>query len=256
MAEAVVDVAINGRTFGVSILAEERGPEWVVCFHGLQSNKDMFTELVSKEFFGTYSVLLVDFIGFGSSSKPNDFSYALEEQAKICRKLLDFLKIDRAHIIGHSMGGMVGTLLLELIPERIVSFANLEGNLVLENCGASSIAKSHSFEEFRKKIYPELKEELRKSDEPSAPCRVRWLDRIPDFAFYKTSISIVDLAQSGRILEIFLNSRHKRLYLYGEKNRREFASLNVPSEEIPHAGHFMLLDNFESTCKAIRAFMD
>ena len=55
-----------------------------------------------------YRVVVVDQIGFGRSSKPI-IPYTLNDMAANTRRLLQELSVDRATIIGHSMGGMLAS---------------------------------------------------------------------------------------------------------------------------------------------------
>lgn len=54
-----------------------------------------------------YRVVIPDQIGFGKSSKPLAYKYTLKEMAAQTSALLNKLGVKKAHIIGHSMGGMV-----------------------------------------------------------------------------------------------------------------------------------------------------
>jgi pimeloyl-ACP methyl ester carboxylesterase len=53
--------------------------------------------------------------------KP-DIPYSLDDMAADAVGLLDFLGIQRAHIAGASMGGMIGQLVAADYPERVLSF--------------------------------------------------------------------------------------------------------------------------------------
>jgi pimeloyl-ACP methyl ester carboxylesterase len=167
----------------VSVRVNLRSDEWVVALHGIQSNKDLYDDLFDQEFLKDYSKIAMSFVGFGESSKPKDFSYDVQAQADVVRMVLDQLKIDHLHLIGHSLGGMVGTVLLEQLGNPILSFSNLEGNLVLADCGASKYVIQFPQDEFEHVGYQRLSEQVRQSGEPSALARSRWLKTIPAFVF-------------------------------------------------------------------------
>ena len=44
------------------------------------------------------------------------------------------MKIDRFHLIGHSMGGLTALILGDEHPGRVSSFINIEGNVSPEDC--------------------------------------------------------------------------------------------------------------------------
>ncbi|KAJ6010870.1 hypothetical protein N7451_002282 [Penicillium sp. IBT 35674x] len=54
-----------------------------------------------------YRVILPDDIGFCKSSKPQGYSYNVQQQAENINSLLTALGINEATVIGHSMGGMI-----------------------------------------------------------------------------------------------------------------------------------------------------
>ena len=78
-------------------------------------------EALSKEGF---RVIVPDQIGYGRSSKPI-IPYNLSDMARNTRAILQSLNIDRAMIVGHSMGGMLAARFATQYPgvtERLVLF--------------------------------------------------------------------------------------------------------------------------------------
>ena len=56
---------------------------------------------------------------------PVDIPYSLEDMAWDVVKLLDHLSLPSAHIIGISMGGMIGQILAGKYPSRVSSFTSV-----------------------------------------------------------------------------------------------------------------------------------
>jgi pimeloyl-ACP methyl ester carboxylesterase len=68
-----------------------------------------------------YRVIAMDCRGHGQSGKPHEpGQYGLEMVRDVVR-LLDRLKIDRAHIVGYSMGGAIASQLLVNYPARLMT---------------------------------------------------------------------------------------------------------------------------------------
>lgn len=69
-----------------------------------------------------YHHVAPDLLGFGESSHPADLplgvAHSAEERANAILQLLDVLGIQRTHVVGNSMGGMVSLLLLTAQPDR------------------------------------------------------------------------------------------------------------------------------------------
>ncbi len=73
-----------------------------------------------------YRVVMPDQIGFGKSSKPEHLQYSFSMLARNTAALMDALGIEKSHVLGHSMGGMLATRYALIFPERV-------DRLILEN---------------------------------------------------------------------------------------------------------------------------
>jgi pimeloyl-ACP methyl ester carboxylesterase len=73
-----------------------------------------------------YRLIIPDQIGFGKSSKPHRIQYSFPLLASQTKTLLDSLKIGRAIVLGHSMGGMLATRFALMYPD-------VTEKLILEN---------------------------------------------------------------------------------------------------------------------------
>lgn len=246
MQEKFIEIEYKGKKLKIASCQKKNSNEWILLLHGLQTDKRLFENIFEDKDFNKFSIIAIDLIGFGNSSKPEDFSYNIEEQAEICKLRIKKLNLTKIHIIGHSMGGMIAVFLMQLIPEKIVSVVNIEGNLIKEDCGKSKDVAKLSFNEF-KDYFIDFKKELKNSNEPSASVRAECISKAADYAFYKTSKSIVDWSNSGKLLSLFLQSKIKRFYFYSENtpNKKILKLLKnkIPLIKISKSGHFMILDN-------------
>ena len=99
-------------------LAYERsgsGPA-VLLIHGMAGSRE--TWKTTQTFLAkTCDVIAVDLPGHGQSSLPNG-DYSLGSLAAALRDLLDRLGIDRATIVGHSLGGGIALQFTYQFPER------------------------------------------------------------------------------------------------------------------------------------------
>ena len=90
----------------------------VVLIHGLGATKASFLPTIAALAPG-YRTIAVDLPGFGDSDKPLTGAYDAPFFARSVVALLDALGLDRAHVIGNSMGGRVAIELGLEFPERI-----------------------------------------------------------------------------------------------------------------------------------------
>jgi pimeloyl-ACP methyl ester carboxylesterase len=66
----------------------------------------------------TFDLIIPDLRGFGGSSTVDSF-YAMEDFAADIAALLDHLGIQKASLVGHSMGGYIALAFARLYPERV-----------------------------------------------------------------------------------------------------------------------------------------
>ncbi|MDA8707951.1 alpha/beta hydrolase [Hellea sp.] len=88
----------------------------ITLLHGKNFNGAYWEETANYLQKLGYGVLIPDQIGFGKSSKPTDYQYSFQALAHNTKSLLGELGIQSSHIMGHSMGGMVGSRFALLYP--------------------------------------------------------------------------------------------------------------------------------------------
>jgi pimeloyl-ACP methyl ester carboxylesterase len=98
----------------------------VVLLHGKNFNGAYWRETAQALSGKGYRVVIPDQVGFGKSSKPQYFQYTFQQLAQHTKAILDSLGIDKAAILGHSMGGMLATRFALMYPETT-------WKLILEN---------------------------------------------------------------------------------------------------------------------------
>jgi len=89
----------------------------VVCLHGLVDDLSIWSRLVAS-LAGDHRVIRMDQRGHGGSGTP-DGPYTREDLARDVVGLLDGLGIERAVLMGHSMGGIVAMTTALEHPDRI-----------------------------------------------------------------------------------------------------------------------------------------
>lgn len=104
----------------------------VLLLHGKNFNGAYWRTTIAALTHEGYRVIVPDQIGFGKSSKPDNFQYSFHQLAENTKAILDTLGISKITVLGHSMGGMLATrfaLMYPAITEKLI----LENPIGLED---------------------------------------------------------------------------------------------------------------------------
>jgi pimeloyl-ACP methyl ester carboxylesterase len=118
---------VRTRAGGISTFQAGSG-EPVVALHGLGGTKASFLTTLAA-LAPRYRVIAIDLPGFGDSAKPLGARYDAPFFARATEALLDALRIDRANVVGNSMGGRVAIEVGLRAPERTHRIAVLSPSL-------------------------------------------------------------------------------------------------------------------------------
>ena len=103
---------------GVQLAYERRGKgSPLVLLHGFPLDHHLWDEVVPL-LEDTFDVILPDLRGFGESTTV-DSPYSMDDYASDIAGLLDQLGVQKAAIVGHSMGGYAALAFARLYPERV-----------------------------------------------------------------------------------------------------------------------------------------
>lgn len=89
----------------------------IVLLHGFLENKKMWTDYASF-FSQKHRVITIDLLGHGETDSLG-YVHEMEDNANVVNAVLENLKIEKAIILGHSMGGYVALAFAELYPEKV-----------------------------------------------------------------------------------------------------------------------------------------
>lgn len=125
-------IKANGINFNCQIDGREGAP-WVVFSNSLMTNLTMWDDQAAA-LKNDFRTLRYDQRGHGDTDAPAG-PYSLDMLAADVVGLFDALKIDRAHFVGLSMGGMTVVLLAQTHADRLIS-------IVPCDCGPMSTPQS------------------------------------------------------------------------------------------------------------------
>ncbi|MDR1435584.1 MAG: alpha/beta fold hydrolase [Puniceicoccales bacterium] len=98
----------------------------VVMFHGNPTWSFYYRNLI-EGLQSSFRCIAVDNVGCGLSDKPQNYPYRLENHIQNAQKVVEFLQLDRFHLVMHDWGCAIGMALAENFPERIASLTIMNG---------------------------------------------------------------------------------------------------------------------------------
>jgi len=245
----------------------------LVMIMGLSANKDWWPPQLVRKLSEKYKVVLFDNRGAGRSDKP-DAPYTIRMLADDAVGLMDALGIERAHIFGVSMGGMIAQEIAINYPERVEKLI-----LGCTTCGAGRMvppsqevlrmltrtrAEMNPEEYARKYVAPLLftKETLEKRpDIVETFVKSYSIAPIPDFSYRRQLEAVLAHNACDRLHMI----KAPTLILHGKKdilvppeNANILAEL-IPNSKVvifENATHAFIAEALEETCSAILEFLE
>lgn len=95
--------------------------EPVVLLHGWMGDGQMWGRLDTNPASKEFQLIAVDLRGHGKSDKPHEVDKYGAEMAEDVVRLLDHLKLPKAHLVGYSMGAIVAGKVAAAHPGRVLS---------------------------------------------------------------------------------------------------------------------------------------
>jgi pimeloyl-ACP methyl ester carboxylesterase len=92
----------------------------VLLLHGLGADADHWC-LMSAQLPDTLQLIIPDLPGFGDSEVPLKTPQTPQQYAAWLLELMDHLGLERAHVVGNSMGGYIAAQLAHDTPDRVAS---------------------------------------------------------------------------------------------------------------------------------------
>jgi pimeloyl-ACP methyl ester carboxylesterase len=120
----IKDIKVGGATIHVRVGGT--GPA-VVMLHGFADTGDMWAPL-AKALYKDHTIIVPDLRGMGLSSHPQG-GYDKKTEAVDIAQLMDTLNVQKADLVTHDIGNMVGYALAAQYPERITKWVVIDAPL-------------------------------------------------------------------------------------------------------------------------------
>ncbi len=269
-------VQTNGTTLFVRVGGH--GPA-VVLLHGFGDTGDMWAPLAAA-LVKDHTVIVPDLRGMGLSAHP-DTGYTKKNQAVDIAGVMDALKVERADLVTHDIGDMVGYALAAQYPQRVTRWVVIDAPLPgIGNWNTivlSPLLWHFNFRgpdeerlvQGRERIYLDRFYNELSADPKSIDTQTREHyaalyarphaihDAFEQFgAFYQDATdNKALLAQAGKLTMPVLAVGAEKSFGAGEAVELRFVASNVSEAIIPDSGHWIMEENPKATIKIVTEFL-
>lgn len=243
-------------------LKRENAVGTILYIHGLGESGLCFESLITSEALSKWSHLVLDLEGYGKSlwtEQPNH----LEQHADSLAEWLRSHQIEQTVVLGHSMGGVIGTIFLEKYSNLVQALINVEGNISIEDCVFSGQAAAYPLEAFQAHGF-------------STICNSIYLDGVTDPAlrgyyvslrlcqpltYYVNSKELVELSEGKQLASRLGALQLPTLYLLGNPrgtgaySRSMLTAAGVKWQAIEDAGHWVFIDQSTAFTHEVNCFL-
>jgi pimeloyl-ACP methyl ester carboxylesterase len=269
------EVKTNGTTLHVRIGGH--GPA-VVLLHGFGDTGDMWAPIAAI-LVKDHTVVVPDLRGMGLSAHP-DTGYTKKNEAVDVAGVMDHLKIDKADLVTHDIGNMVGYALAAQYPARITKWVVIDAPLPGVGNWAAQLSNPKTWhfnfhgpdEErlvagreriFLDRFYNELSDDPKRIDEATRRHYAKFYamphamhDSFEQFvAFPQDGIDNRAFLAKGKLAMPVLALGGEKSYGAGMATELEFVASNVKGGVVPNSGHWIMEENPQATTRLVVDFL-
>lgn len=242
--------------------------ETVIMIHGYSGDKDLWLRF-ARHFNQDYRVIIPDLAGHGETGFNPALPHDTSSQAGRVIELMDELGIDKAHVMGNSMGGWITARLAHKQPTRLLSatLINAAGVVSPEPSDMEVMLKLND-----NPFQIESREDFR-NFYAMTMAKAPWTPGITLDFFAERYMNkretlakiFADLSAEKRMNDVINDIRVPTLVMWGAQDRLiDITAAKVWSDGIPGAkqvvypdlGHMPMVETPEQSAKDVRAFID
>ena len=269
-------IATNGTTLYVRVGGH--GPA-VVLLHGFADTGDMWAPLAAA-LMKDHTVVVPDLRGMGLSAHP-DSGYTKKNEAVDIAGVLDHLKIEKADLVTHDIGNMVGYAFAAQFPARVTRWVAIDAPLPGIGPWSHIICDPRLWHfnfrgpdeerlvRGRERIYldrfwdelsanPKAIDEATRKHYAALYARPRAMhDAFEQFAaFTQDAADNEELVAKGKLAIPVLAIGGEKSFNTAMADDMRFVAADVTSVVIPNSGHWLMEEQPAATVAAIRSFLD
>lgn len=230
--------------------------------HGLGESSLAFEGVMASPQLAGWHHLAVDLPGYGKSPWPAT-SCGLAAHAEQLARFLAARRSAPVVILGHSMGGVIGTLLAAAAPDRVRAFINVEGNISLADCTYSGMVAEQERDVFLAGGLATFLDFIYEKGVTDRPHRTYFasLAMCDPRVLYDNACALVARSTPGTLAADLAALGLPIRYLLGDprgtgpESRALLEAAGVPWQASAEAGHWPFLDQPAAFAGAVARFL-
>lgn len=232
----------------------------IVFLHGFGSTKEDYLDIACQPGLKGRAFLAYDAPGCGESSCDDLSKVSISFLVETAKAVLQELRIEQYHLIGHSMGGLTALMLAHKMPERVLSFVDIEGNVAPEDCFLSRQVLTHPSNNAQ--VFPDdfVDRTRHMPYHSSALYAANVRHKVHPNVVRGIFESMVRLSDHSDLMSILLAMPFPLMFMYGEQNSLlsylpKLKANDVELAEIPCSGHWPMYSNPVAMWQCIVKFL-
>ncbi|PYI16099.1 alpha/beta hydrolase [Aspergillus violaceofuscus CBS 115571] len=232
----------------------------ILFLHGFGSCKEDLADIAIRPAFQQYGYIAFDAPGCGHTTSTNLSATDIPFLVATAEAVLAHYQIEQFHLMGHSMGGLTALLLAHHHPTRVLSFVDIKGNLAPEDCFLSRQIFLFPADDPEAFLDAFIARTATANSHGSALYASAIRARVRAGAVRAIFESMVQLSDSGSLLETFLGLPCPKMFMFGEENAGlsylpRLEKEGVELALIPDSGHFPMYSNPVEMFRRMAAFL-
>ncbi len=234
----------------------------ILYIHGLGESGLCFEQLMADERLAHWRHLAVDLEGYGKSAWAAE-PLSLDQHAETLGRLIE--QPDLLVVLGHSMGGVIGTRLCQRLGAGVSGFINVEGNISLPDCGYSGRAVKFSLDEWLAGGFGRVLDAIYAHEGESTEVRRAYGASIlmcDPRTYHRNSQQLVEVSSAETGARSLADLEAKVIYIHGsprgtcERSLELLDQAGIDKIRIDGAGHWPFLDQHDVFVETMTGFLD
>jgi pimeloyl-ACP methyl ester carboxylesterase len=232
------------------------GPE-ILWIHGLGEWSLSFDPVAAHPELAGFSHVLPDLPGYGRSPWPE----APEDLERVADRLAAWIGARRPALIGHSMGGVLATLIAERVP--VAAVIDVDGNLSRGDCTFSARAAAYGRDDFVARGFAAIRADTYERGRDDVVLRgyhAATLTASPE-VFHHHALQLIELSEPEQLVGRLARLTAPALFVAGvpdgicARSRELLDQHGVRWIGLEPAGHWVFLDQLDAFARAAAGFL-